>query len=513
MGDNAWNIDINLISSFAYDHDILNILHEIFLHEGLSVDLKNDLIEIMIRLERDVVSKNISLEELKKVKNFLIAFASYEMYIPLFKKIKSEVSTQKIVLISHIYMSGEKLEDKTYYPYLLWIINNDIKYKIQFKLLRKILGSRLVYIHESKVNAILAAIKFLDYRVSDAGALLIYEILTCNLMLNLSDDYYQKVVFLCFSSNVWNFIYKAINVFYVSRDKLGILINYYYEIVNNEKGDIKFQEEIFNIPLQKELLSLDDLEYEKILNKILNSHNKEIMAIILAMNEEDTKKNSLMQQVEKLGPIKKELVSCFGDIIASFLRLGLEEKYLNLVLELVSEFEKTNDGEKRKVIKAKIQALRMIFNQALIYVDNKIRLDYVLGIILELDSEIIIHSVATFASSGISGYYSDLEFKRVIDVLLDTSDLIGRERTYESSYFILNSLFTSVGVPFVSKDLIIDIAVNSDRKTILEVADKLHTFGVINRNMYGIKNGMSDGEFLNVTQLLDDKFLRELLKK
>lgn len=510
MGD--FKIDNNLIENFSLDSEILNIINKTLKHSICVGKIKNDILTIMLKVAHNIQGGSITLQDLNMVGQCLISFAMNEKYRNLIIYIKELDEERKIVFMARIYRDGNRLDDLELYPYFIWFLKSDIKNIGQYVLLEKIFSSNLIYGYKDKLDEILTLFSYLDYQVSMEEVEAIYRILASPLILNFPQDIYAKVAYLCFCSNIWQFIYFALNNLYFDKEKLQILIGYYYEIRKNyPNNNLTLEKAIWDCPISFKMRDLDLASYKSYLDEILNSPNKEGVARIISFDCPWEILDKFLGEFKKLGALSKEIEPHVCSVLESALVRNLDKKYLDLVMKLTSDYMQIKDSQVRRITLAKIEAISKILQTVVI--NNEERISYIIEIILNLDSEIIIDSIVTFVSSAISYYYSDLEFKQVISILMDTSDLIGRDRTYESSYFILNSLFTNEGVPFVDKNVVIDIAKNCDRETILDFSQKLRRLGIKERNLYGIRYGIKEDELMYIPEVMEAQRVRELLKK
>ena len=505
-------MDDNLISDFLIDKEVLNTINRILKQTNCD-DVKEDILFIMLSVAKCIAGGSVSLAELSLVGECLISFSMHEKYHNLISKIKRLSEFRGIVTIARIYGNGNRLEAYDLYPYLLWLLDNDNLNAPQYILVEKLLKSRLIYYNKDNLEEILALIKCLDINTSIEEVNIIYNILVSPIFLSCEKEDYRKLVYLCLSTNLWRFLHIAFNDIFLDRDKLFLLVNYYYQMAEYCVSIDNFESSVFRVPLMDKMIWLDSSLYKQRLNDILTNKNSEIAARIISLDDTWGNIDVLLNKLQEFGMVAFPLVKNVSNTFLSPIVRSLDNGYLDLVLGLVLEYNEEKSGEKRSLIDAKLSALEKILGNTIIYQNNKVRLDYVIKIILELDSEIVIDSIATFASSIKSVYYTDLEFREVILVLMDTSDLIGRVRPYESSYFILNSLFINEGVPFVCKNTIIEMAKSMDRKTILEFSERLHVLGVKMRNLYGLNYGIGDNGIMNIKEVKDGEFLRELLKK
>lgn len=456
------------------------------------------------------------LEDFRLISNFLMLEQNQkkEYFLELLQTFNSLILSstditnfKKINLVVRIIMSSLYLKNE--YQVIKEILNSDIHYTsydfLLILLQDKTLDSdRLVMI----INIVLHS--KIDYQRNLEELNYILFILSNEIIRGLDDDNYEKVVKICFNNAKWYLIYKLL-VSLLPINYKKIALNYYLEILVSYKGKIDifnnkelescFFIDAFMIVYNDALTSFDESSYNSILDDILNSDNPLLMATLKNHNL-PIPKEKIAFDINKNNNKYLELAST--SLLLNKLNLFDYQEALNIVAALVSKLKSSKDEREKELIITKLDSLIRLFNIEQ-YNNHIFRLGYIISIILNSDNLFQVNELISFASHENSFYYSDLEFKRAVEILSDCSDIHKVHRIYASKYFLYANLFTNENIPFMDRNSLMDIALEESYQNLLTLTHELNRIGIQNKNMMYLL-----GDAFNVPKM-DIKRVRELI--
>lgn len=376
----------------------------------------------------------------------------------------------------------------------------------------------------------------------------IWNILTNETILTLSDDNYNRVVNIVFElTNPQLIIFHTIiNHSDLTEEKKIILLDYLEFMFSKTKEQYYLQRainileipepNIFNIVCSKMFTAMDNETFKIQLNKITASNKPNSYTKVLA-NEylDDDKKQFALNLINQGTPtpaINKTKLKDYKDAVAMaaisplLINMPLEE-YINMLLKINNYCETTEELFREmkinpnKKIDNRIEAIHIaesitkLLYQKEIYSNNLPRLYTTINILTtkKLD-RYLIDEITNFACNPNSLYYTDAEYIKIIDLInhaysnerlfsimqnsslsLYTNDeyikVYKQEKNFtkQEKASIIRKLFTNNNIPFTDdKSYLFDIADNKDLETIINLTNKLNKDGNYKTNISQIFN-------------------------
>lgn len=393
----------------------------------------------------------------------------------------------------------------------------------------------------------------------------IWNILTNEEILTLSDDNYKRIINLVFKLTnpqliIFFTIIKhpdlTINKKIILLDYLELMFSktkeqYYLQRAVNvlETHDVN----IFNIVCSKMFTTMDDETFRIQLNKIIASNKPNSYIKVLANEYLDDEKKlfalNLINQGNPTPAINKTKLTDYKDSVAEaaisplLINIPLEE-YIRMLLKINNYCETTEELFREmkinpnKKIDNRIEAIHIaetianLLYQEEIFSNNLPRLYTTINILLtkKLD-RYLIDEIINFVCNPNSLYYTDAEYIRIINLIrhaynnerlfsiihnqslsLYTNGEYIKEYKQEKSYTkqekasIIRKLFTNDDIPFTSnKRYLFDIADTKDLETIINLTNKLNKDGNYKTNISQIFNN-TDAETIDL--LIGPKILK-----
>lgn len=478
---------LNIIRSLVNEAQNMELLEEEIKFILLTVGINGESYINEFILNKEVKLKSYFLELLKTL-NLLL------------ENNTSVIVMQKLKLIMAVITNFKDDE----YSVIMKIVASNCYYTT-YDFLIKIIESQSLN-NDKKLMIINRAI---DY--NDKLEVSYIEFILNNVVVGSLDEHeFQEIVKFAFSRGKWYPVYRLL-ISDLTLSYKRIALSYYIKIINKHfKNDINSKEElekwfkksIFEIVFKR---ANSEEEYKTMLNYVSSDSNDIILACL--------RTNSLdMDRQERIFNAFQDIDS---DYIEQLISLPLIKKInildldfiLGIVKGLFNNLFNSDDERKKELLKAKLQALLKVFREE--YLDNDLRFKYVLHIICNSDSLFVVDAVGEFAGDDFSFYYSDMEFKRAVEILGDTSVIFREEYILTSKYFLFVRLFTNCNVPFMDKNALMDIALEENYRNIQILIEILNKKGMQNSNMEKIL-----GEKVNIfnIDLMGVKKLRELIK-
>lgn len=468
--------------SLSFSNEVIEGLQRLILGRINSQDLDKAL-TVALAFARRVVASRDNINEFKIVIDFLInreicTSDILDIFIYLIQN-KSELeSNVKILLVCKNF-------EKISVSEILDIIKDRKINCVIFKFFDMLFNSNLSNINSERFRIILDAVlsNNLGFQGDQQKLNYIVQILSNELIDNLDNQAFKKLSLMCFNNSFWFPFYRLlISDLPISKKKVAFS---YYLIVMSQvsirKFETEFLQDIFMVVFNYSNTS--DKEYSDILESIIEAYDKDFYAKIINSGlPKDYQQKALDYQRDIA--TNKYLSELAASTLMKALSIEDYQKLMDLISNLCWKIEASDDN--RKVLfKSKIEPIIKIFNNSY-YKDNMARLEYVMRVILDSSDLYAINEIGYFAGHQTSEYYFDLEFKRAVEILQDTSVIDFSKRIYGSKYFLFSKLFTNENVPFMDKNALMDIAMSEESDAIMLTIHKFNQIGMQNQNIVKI---------------------------
>jgi len=474
----------------SFDKETMTFLQKLF-NSKLNVNILDKSLKLVFVIARNA-SASKKYEELDLLIKFILdsEIQNKEYFFKLLDYLNEQVNGtdithfQKRELLLRIALSKD---DK----FNITIIEEIIKSHLDFttyELLLRLFDSKL------DIDKLIIIIKAslhskIDYQRSLEELPYILTILNDELINSLDEVDYLTIVNLCFDNAKWYLIYRLLTSSLKS-DKKRIALNYYLKILNSLSVHVNafceaelrvFDIDILTVIYNSELSNLDETEYKDVLEFISNSSNPSLIATLKNYNL-SKEKEDIVSNLDLIRKGSDYLAKCAISPVLSKLCSVDYKELLEIVNYLIWKLNNTADEREKELLISKLDALVCLFNTSE-YINHIFRLGYVISIVLNSNNLFSLNEIVSFASNCESFHYSDLEFKRAISILSDSSDIYKVHRLYDSKYFLYTGLFTNLNISFMDRNSLMDIALENDYNTILKLTRKLNELGRQNKNL------------------------------
>ena len=479
--------------SMRFNDNILNGIREV-IYSGLDIKFLDTALDVIFLFACSARIDEDNYRDFCAVINFFLDrdICGKNYYGELLDDLKILLNNSselaKIRTIKTIIMIIKSKKFNGDYSIIKKIMFQDIHHSI-YEFLKSLLESDSFT--EEKLGIILDEIlkvKIDCQRNNDNNGYVIF-ILSSEIAGSLDNVSYRNLVKACFVNDWWYLFYNLL-LSNISSSKKEIAFSYYLNIIfqmgiNMNSKNRDGLKNIFMVVFS--LAHNDDESYRNMLNEILNAQNSSFYAQLISSNI-SLEYRSIALNYQYISAEKnneegnKYIVDAATSLLPKLFSLNDYNNLVGVIKKLIDKLLICEDEEQKKIIRCKIEALLKIFNCDF-YKSNLIRLEYLIRLILSLNDIFAINEIGYFGSHSCSQCYSDEEFKRVIMLLQNTSIIQESKRLLASKYFLFNRLFTNSNISDMDKEILFEIADNSDSETILIYIQKLNNLGMQNHNM------------------------------
>ena len=454
-----------------------------------------------------------SLIEANDLKVFINYCLSDKVNLSLLSKIEEHINNGDLFL----------LKIKTILSVGLFGVDNAVLFRIldsnlnsiNYVLITRLFESSILKSNVIKRDLLFNSIMNNDISLSDEYVSKIFSILESKFILELDDNYYNKLVDMLLNGDnkVVTIFLNLIDYTNLSIDKRRVLIDYYQIIIgkhidkysNEEIKKLLDNEDanIFNVGYSYNLIIMSDKEYKEVLGRLVSTDKIFSCVKVMGNPELDMDRRdiaiNLINGGSKNKGIKNDYKGYVADaansIVLSNYSLSEYTRILTLINNWCLELESMrNEGivDNRVLCASFSRGVIRLLNAPILYNNNNLdRLYMTIEALLTVNtSEYLVNKLVDFACSKYSIYYSDIEYMRILGLikLFDDKGL--------SSLVI--SLFTNSNIPYMEdKSSLFEVVQSQDKILISTLTKKLDEEGKYRAMMDNITEGI-DEETINL---------------
>lgn len=384
--------------------------------------------------------------------------------------------------------------------------------------IRELFKNDIMKRHTKKRDIILRMLlsgKLTGINLAYDGYSSVFDIITDESVLKLDNNSYEKIVNMAFKANEKEgcLLVAVMQDKRLSLSKKASALDYVWKIkkyLDKYSDDslrmaLKQSEtevNLFNVVYCDKLVLMQDSDYETALKKLGESNKPLSYVKVLAS----------VNISEEQRELALSLINRGSDVGNSYSKYSREDYKNDVALAAISPVLVNMPMQIYKEILIKIDNWCEMLNE--IYLKRKVddRIDfgavkacvvYLLGcselygqnpskLLIAIDyltsvkdSRRLINKVFKFCSNSMASYYSDVEYKRILDLIKDNveRDMSG----------VMIRLFTNANVPFMEdKALLFEMAMTGDKNSIEDLTNKLNIQGNYTMNMRRIFNGVDE---------------------